>query len=93
MKQWIEKEADEDAVRTLVTELRVSPLLARLLFQRGLSDFALAEKFLNPKLKHLDDPFAIDQMECAIDRILEARVKKQNVFSALSHTDIECRVA
>ena len=45
-----------------------------------MTDLAQAEKFLNPKLKHLDDPFSIDQMECAIDRIFEARDKKQKVL-------------
>ena len=80
MKQWIEQKADKDSVRTLEKELGLSHLLARLLVQRGLTDLAQAEKFLNPKLKHLDDPFSIDQMECAIDRIFEARDKKQKVL-------------
>ena len=80
MKQWIEQEADEDSVLRLEKELAISSLLARLLVQRGLTDLAQAEKFLNPKLKHLDDPFAIDQMERAIDRIFKARDKKQKVL-------------
>ena len=80
MKQWIEQEADDNSVLRLKKELGISYLLARLLVQRGLTDLAQAEKFLNPKLKHLDDPFAIDQMECAINRIFEARDKKQKIL-------------
>jgi len=80
LKKWIEQEADDQSVLKLEKELGISTLLARLLVQRGLTDLAQAEKFLIPKLKHLDDPFAIDQMECAVDRIFEARVKKENIL-------------
>ena len=80
MKQWIEQQADKQSVKYLQEKTGVSYFLAKLLVQRGLSDPLLAEKFLRPKLQHLDDPFSIQNMDKAINRIIEARDKKQKVL-------------
>lgn len=78
--QWIEHEANSDAVHCLVQELGTTPFIARLLVLRGLRDPITAERFLRPKLKHLEDPFKIKNMDRAIHRILQAREKKQSVL-------------
>ncbi len=80
MKQWIEQQADEQSVKYLQEKTGVSYFLAKLLVQRGLSDPLLAEKFLRPKLQHLEDPFSIQNMDKAINRIIDARDKKQKVL-------------
>ena len=49
-----------------------SPLVRRLLAQRGIRGGAEAERFLNPKLKELGDPFALPDMEAAVIRLLQA---------------------
>lgn len=49
-----------------------SPLVRRLLAQRGIRGGAEAERFLNPKLKELGDPFALPDMEAAVVRLLQA---------------------
>ncbi len=80
MKQWIEHQADEQSVAFLQENIGTSTLLSKLLVQRGFSDPVLTEKFLRPKLRHLDNPFAIQNMDKAISRILNARDKKQKVL-------------
>ena len=62
LKDWIEQEADLKSVTFLQQELGISSFLADLLVQRGLHDPSDAEQFLKPKLKHLEDPFAIKNM-------------------------------
>jgi len=49
-----------------------SPLVCRLLAQRGVQGGADAERFLNPRLKELGDPFALPDMEPAVARLLLA---------------------
>ena len=49
-----------------------SPLVRHLLAQRGIRGGAEAERFLNPKLKELGDPFALPDMEAAVIRLLQA---------------------
>ncbi|MFI3243544.1 MAG: single-stranded-DNA-specific exonuclease RecJ, partial [Akkermansia sp.] len=48
------------------------PLVRRLLAQRGISGREMAEKYLRPRLQHLGDPFELDDLEQAVDRILHA---------------------
>lgn len=56
-------------------------LIETLLLNRGL-DFktdAEREAFFAPAFEHLHDPFLMDGMQVAVDRILEARAKKERV--------------
>jgi len=78
--QWIEQKCDAEAASLLEQELGINSFLAKLLVLRGINDPTVAEKFLKPKLKHLQDPFAIHNMDMAISRILQAREKRQSVL-------------
>jgi single-stranded-DNA-specific exonuclease len=49
-----------------------SPLVCRLLAQRGIMGGAEAIRFLNPRLAELGDPFALPDMEPAVQRLLRA---------------------
>ena len=57
---------------TLASSLKISPLLAQCLLNRGLSELPAIEKFLAPRLKHLADPFLLPNMKAAVDRLLLA---------------------
>jgi len=57
----------------LAAELGVSPLLARCLLNRGLDQPGLAASFLQPRLRHLTDPFRLPNMAAAVDRLFQAR--------------------
>lgn len=54
--------------------------MANLLVQRGIKDPVLAQQFLKPKLRHLDDPFRIKNMDLAVSRILQAREKEERIL-------------
>jgi single-stranded-DNA-specific exonuclease len=62
---------------TLAAPLRVSPLLAQCLLNRGLSEAAAIGEFLAPRLKHLADPFLLPDMAKAVDRLLRAREQQE----------------
>jgi len=53
-------------------QLRISPLLAQFLYNRGLDGLESARAFLNPKLTALHPPELIPGMEPAVDRICRA---------------------
>lgn len=61
----------------LARECRVSPLLAQCLVNRDLSDPDACARFLEPKLKHLSDPFDLPQMREAVDRLWQARERHE----------------
>ncbi len=62
---------------TLVDELRLSPLLAQCLLNRGLSEPASAAAFLEPRLKSLADPFLLPNMDAAVERLWRARTRAE----------------
>ncbi|MBI3417798.1 MAG: single-stranded-DNA-specific exonuclease RecJ [Verrucomicrobia bacterium] len=63
----------------LAIQLKLSPLLAQCLLNRGHSELALAEDFLSPRLKNLADPFLLPNMERAVERLLRAREHAERV--------------
>jgi single-stranded-DNA-specific exonuclease len=76
---WAPLPCDEAATTRLSSELRVSPVTARLLCIRGLSDLDTARRFLNPSLDDLHDPFALADMRVAVDRILGAIERRERI--------------
>ncbi|MGB7767471.1 MAG: single-stranded-DNA-specific exonuclease RecJ [Verrucomicrobiia bacterium] len=57
----------------LSAQLKIPPLLAQCLLNRGFSESPAIEKFLHPRLKHLADPFLLPDMAVAVERLLRAR--------------------
>ncbi|HEY1662698.1 MAG TPA: single-stranded-DNA-specific exonuclease RecJ [Verrucomicrobiae bacterium] len=57
----------------LASQLKISPLLAQCLLNRGISEIPIAENFLAPRLKSLADPFLLPNMEQAVQRLFRAR--------------------
>jgi len=77
--RWVIAEPKPALVETLTRELRIPPPLAQVLVNRGFQDAEYAEKFLNPKLRHLTDPFELPDMAAAVDRILSGIEQKQRI--------------
>ena len=63
----------------LANSLKISPLLAQCLVNRGFSEIPSIEGFLNPMLKQLSDPFLLPNMEAAVERLFAARERKELV--------------
>jgi single-stranded-DNA-specific exonuclease len=61
----------------LASQLKISPLLAQCLLNRGFSEPAAIQNFLQPRLKNLADPFLLPNMDAAVGRLLRAREKNE----------------
>jgi len=61
----------------LAAQLKIPPLLAQCLLNRGFSEPPAIEKFLQPRLKDLADPFRLPDMAVAVERLLRAREQKE----------------
>ncbi len=66
-KQWVIRPPDERSAQ-LAKSLKVSPLLAQVLINRGLTDTQSASVFLRPKLTQLIDPAEMPGIEPAVQR-------------------------
>ncbi len=63
----------------LSRQLGVSSLLAQCLLNRGLSELEGIRRFLEPRLKHLSDPFLLPDMAAAVERLSAARNRAEKV--------------
>jgi single-stranded-DNA-specific exonuclease len=54
--------------------------LLTLLIQRGITSFEEAEKFFNPSLSQLHDPFLMKDMDRAVDRINKALNQQETIL-------------
>lgn len=64
----------------LAKNLGISPVLGRLLEERGISDVAAAKKFFHPQLSDLHDPFLMKDMDAAVDRLNKAMGRKERIL-------------
>jgi len=76
--KWILPEGDIDAAAAvLVSELKVHPLAARVLVQRGYGTPEKAKGFLSDALADLPDPLLMKGMPEAVNRLARAVLKKE----------------
>ena len=78
--RWIEGEATgtqaQGEADRLAARLGLRPAVGRALWARGLRDLEAAQRFLEPQLASLPDPFGLKGIEAAVartQRALEAR--------------------
>jgi single-stranded-DNA-specific exonuclease len=76
---WDHLACDEAAAGRLAADLRVDPVIARLLYLRGLADREAAWRFLNPALDQLHDPFRLTDMQPAVERLLGAVARRERI--------------
>lgn len=76
--RWLLKPAVDGAAE-LAADMGLSPLMAQLLVQRGLTSVEKARDFLVPKLATLGDPTVLPEMKMAVERILRAVDERQSV--------------
>ena len=69
-----------EAAKALSRELGISPILCRLLQERGIKTAAEAKRFFRPQLSELHDPFLMNDMEKAVERLNRAMGRKERVM-------------
>ena len=76
---WVDVPVDGARVDAAVAALGVPPVIARLLCQRGLDEPDAARRFLAPSLSQLHDPFLLAGMRPAVDRLLGAIARREQI--------------
>lgn len=81
--KWTYEEptADETAAATaLAREVNIHPALGRLLLKRGIKTATEARCFFRPQLSDLHDPFLMNDMQVAVDRLNQALGRKEHIM-------------
>ncbi len=69
-----------DIAAKLSSELEISPVLCSLLVKRGITSVAEARNFFRPKLSQLHNPFLMNDMDVAVQRLNKALGKKERIL-------------
>jgi single-stranded-DNA-specific exonuclease len=78
--RWLDSPVDAESVQRLARELKVSPLVAHLLVQRGLTEPAAAQAFLHPHLGQLHSPELMAGMREAVARLRRALEQREKIL-------------
>lgn len=71
---------EQKAAEELATQIGKSPIVARLLIERGVTTAEDARRFFRPQLTNLHDPFLMKDMDLAIDRLNAALGRKEHIL-------------
>ena len=99
-KAWkIKENGHFDDIARLAQELNIDNILATLLIQRGINTFSKAKAFFRPELSNLYDPFLMNDMEKAVERLHSAISNQEKILvycacwlDCDSDKDVEVRV-
>jgi len=70
----------QKAAKELGEKIGMSPTLANLLIQRGIKTESAAKRFFRPMLNELIDPFLMNDMDVAVDRLNDAMGRKERIM-------------
>jgi single-stranded-DNA-specific exonuclease len=71
---------DDATVTRLAKEINVSENLARVLVNRSIDSYDKAREYFRPSFTYLHDPFVMDGMSDAVDRITQALDRKEKIL-------------
>lgn len=73
-------DSDNLIAEKLSEGLDMSLLTSKVMSIRGISDIENAKDFLNPNIEDLLDPFLLKDMNVAVDRVIKAIHRKENIW-------------
>ncbi|VAX15207.1 Single-stranded-DNA-specific exonuclease RecJ [hydrothermal vent metagenome] len=80
-KIWkIKDQPDETSVLALADSLNISNILATVLLLRKVTNFYEAKTYFRPDIETLYDPFLMDGMQQATDRVINAITNNQKII-------------
>jgi len=80
-KRWAEIPlTTPELIPELQASLQINEVLARLLVLRGVHNYDKARDFFRPNIHHLHDPFSMQDMEQAIERIEQAIAQQEKIL-------------
>lgn len=64
----------------LACKLGIHPVFGKLLFDRGITTLQEARRFFRPQFTELHDPFLMNDMQVAVDRLNKAMGRKERIM-------------
>jgi len=80
MRWMVASDPDYRVVEQISKEVNLPSLIVKILVNRGMTGAAEIEKFINPSMTDLCDPFLIPGMEAAVERTLQALRENETIM-------------
>ena len=87
-KRWIMADSDPQVAEDIARTHGFSRAMSQALVARGLVDHEEIEKFLQPRLADLTDPFALPGMQTAVDLIL-SHIEQESSILVYGDYDVD----
>lgn len=78
-KKWIIRESEPFNALRFAEETNLSPITAKILYNRGIRDVQAAKNFMEPEKSPFNDPFLMLGMREAVDRIKKALAAQEKI--------------
>jgi len=79
-KRWALKTVNEEALEQLQDDLKIHPVLCKLLIEREVRTYDAAKQFFRTTREQLHDPFLMKGMQLAVNRIQQAISNKERIL-------------
>jgi single-stranded-DNA-specific exonuclease len=79
-KKWVLRPQDPEKARAFANALDTTPLVGQILINRGFTDTDEATQFLKCHLGDLTDPYLLNDMKKAVDRIALALEREEKIL-------------
>jgi single-stranded-DNA-specific exonuclease len=79
-RRWLVNRTNPEYIKYLSKNASISPILAQIFINRGIKTPEEISYFLNPHISQISDPFDIQGMSIAVDRITAASIKGEKVL-------------
>ena len=70
----------QQLAKELAEKIGMSPVIGELLLRRGIKTESAAKRFFRPMLNELIDPFLMNDMDVAVDRLNDAMGRKERIM-------------
>lgn len=77
---WVYPKDNPELVDAFVKEFKIHPIIAKILVSRGFTTHTQIHDFLYAKLPDLNDPFLLNEMGVAVNRVYQAIENKENIL-------------
>ncbi len=79
VKWEVTESADRDVIHSIASQLKLPEVIARILVNRGINNPEAVRLFFHGKTEDLYDPFLMNDMDVAVDRVVTALRKQEKI--------------
>ncbi len=79
-KRWIVPQPDPEHARAIADSLGCPPVMGQVLLNRGIETVEEAVAFCQPSLDRLHDPFLLEDMDVAVNRLRQAVERRESML-------------